>query len=182
MKFLVVLGLTFYLHTAVFAEQPAPKSDAAAEIHLKAVKVIEASGGRDRLVAGIPDIIEQGKAAIQKQCPDCAQAFVTEWGKRMTARLKVDDFVDVAARAYEKRFTIEELTELLEVVSSQKSEKPVTPSPALQKKLSALVPAIMGEITGGSTELGAKLGSEVGTEIEKEHPEYFPAKAKPEKN
>jgi hypothetical protein len=39
----------------------------------------------------------------------------------------------------------------------------------------------MGEIVGGSTEIGARLGGEIGAEIEKEHPEYFPKKPKPDK-
>ena len=74
-----------------------------------------------------------------------------------------------------------ELTELLAVVSSQKTEKPAPPTPALQKKLSDLMPAIMGEIIGGSAEIGAKVGAESGTEIEKEHPEYVPARPKSDK-
>lgn len=118
---------------------------------------------------------------MQKQCPGCDPAFFIEWGKRMTDRLKVDDFVNVAVRAYEKRFTSEELTEFLAVVNSQKTDKPVPLSPALQKKVVDLLPAIMGEITGNSTQIGAKLGAEIGSEIQKEHPEYFLQKPKSDK-
>ena len=168
------------MNAQVAAGQPA-KPDIAIEVHLKAVKLVEMSVGRERLAASIPGIIEQGKAAIQKQCPGCEPAFFTEWGKRMTARLKVDDFVNVAVRAYQKRFTDGELTEFLTVVSSRTAEKPVSLSPALQKKLLDLLPAIMGEITGGCTEIGAKLGGEIGAEIEKEHPEYVPPKPKSDK-
>jgi hypothetical protein len=181
MKLALVLALAVHVNAQVPAGQPVPNPDAAIEIHLKAVKLVEMSGARERFVTAIPGLIEQGKTAMQTQCTDCNPAFVAEWGKRMTARLKVDDFVNVAARAYERRFTNDELAELLAVVSSRKTEKPVPLSPALQKKVSDLLPAIMGEITGGSTEIGAKLGGEIGAEILKEHPEYTPAKSKPAK-
>jgi hypothetical protein len=180
-KFGLALALAVHLNAQVPAGQPTPNSDVTAEVHLKAVKLVEMMGGRDRLVAALPEIIEQSKAEMKKQCPDCNPAFLTEWGKRMTARLKVDDYVNVSVRAYEKRFTDDELTEFLAVASSQKTEKPVPLSPALQKKISDLMPAIMGEIIGGSAEIGAKLGGEIGTEIQKEHPEYVPTKPKPDK-
>jgi hypothetical protein len=73
--------------------------------------------------AAPPDMVESGKAAMQKKCPD-NPAYFTEWGKRMTVRIKIDYCVNVALRAYGKRFTDDELTELLAVASSQKAEKP----------------------------------------------------------
>ncbi len=178
--FLAIAAATLCLHAQAPTRQPAPKPDTAVQAHLTAVKLVELSGARDRIVASLPDMIEQGKAAVQKQCPDCNPAFFAEWGKRMSARLKVDDFLNVAVRAYENRFTNEELTELLAVVSARTAEKPISLSPALQRKLSDLLPAIMGEITGGCTEIGAKLGAEIGAEIEKEHPEYASPKPKSE--
>jgi hypothetical protein len=131
--------------------------------------------------ASIPEMIEQAKAAMAKHCPDCSADFFTEWGKRFTARLKIDDCVDVIVRAYEKRFTQDELTEFAAVVSSQKTDKPIALSPELKKKLTDILPAIMGEISGATTEIGARLGGEIGGEIEKEHPEYLRPKAKPDK-
>ncbi|HYL77908.1 MAG TPA: hypothetical protein VEU96_27090 [Bryobacteraceae bacterium] len=181
MRLLLALALVIHLNAQVPAGHPMPKSDVTIEVHLKAVKLVEMGGGRDRLVATIPDMIERGKAAMQKQCPDCNPAFFTEWGKRMASRLKIDDFMNVAVRAYETRFTNDELTEFLTVMSSQKTENPVPFSPPLQKKLSSLLPAIMGEITGGCTEIGARLGGEIGAEIEAQHPEYVPARAKSDK-
>lgn len=109
------------------------------------------------MIAALPEMIELGKAAMQKQCPECNPAYVTEWGKRMTARIKIDDFVNVAVGAYEKRFNNDELTELLAVVGSQKTDKHLSLSLALQKKVTDLLPAVMGEIAGG-TEIGARLG------------------------
>ena len=179
MKLALALALAAHLN----AQGPAgnPASGDATEVHLKAVKLVELTGGRDRFLASLPEIIEQGKATMRKQCPDCNPAFFEEWGKRMTARIKVDDFVNAAVRAYEKRLNNDDLAEILTVVNSQKSEVPVQMSPALQRKLSELMPAILGEITGSCTEIGARLGGEIGAEIEKEHPEYGPAKAKPDK-
>ena len=155
-----------------------PTSELAAERHRKAVELVEVTGSRDRLVAAIPDMVEQGKAEMRKECPDCRPEFLKEWGKRMAVRFKADDFVNVAARAYEKRFTSDELSQFLAVAASQKTDKPVSPSVVLQKKLEDLLPAIMGDIAGGCTELGARLGAEVAAEILKEHPEYAPSKAK----
>jgi hypothetical protein len=170
----LALALAVHANAQAPAEQATPKPDVAVAVHLKAMKLIEMSGGRERIVAGMPAMIEQGTAAMQKQCPDCNPAFFTEWGKRMSARLQVDDLLNVAILAYEKRFTSDELNEFLAVVNSKKTGKPVALSPALQEKLSGVMPAILGEITGRCAEIGAKLGSEVGAEIGKEHPEYFP--------
>lgn len=184
MKLAVALSFTLTLAALANAQettgQPA-HPDVAIEAHRKAVKLMEISVGRERLAASIPELIEKGQDAMRKQCPGCNPAFFTEWGTRMAARLKVDDFVNVAVRAYEKRFSDGELSELLTVASSRKTERPVTLSPALQKKLSAAMPAIMGEITGGCTEIGARLGGEVGAEIEKEHPDYVQTKPQPVK-
>jgi hypothetical protein len=174
----LALGVAVTVHAQVPVGQPAPKPDAPPEVHLKAVKFVEMSGVRDRLVASIPGLIDEMEAKAQKQLPGVNPAFFTEFGKRMAARLNPDDFVNVAVRVYEKRFTNDELTELLAVASSQKSGKPVPLSPALQKKFSDLGPTIMGEIVGGCTEVGAKLGQQVGAEIGMEHPEYFLPKGK----
>ena len=149
-----------------------PKPDATAELHAKALKLIEATGGRERFLANFPDMLEQANAAMRKQCPDCNPDFLKEWGKRIADRLKVDDFVNVAARAYEKRFSGDELSELVTIVSSQKTETPIKLSPELQKKMVEIQPALMGEIVGGCTEIGAKLGSDIEIELLKEHPEW----------
>ncbi len=177
-KLVLGLLLALYAHAQTGAT---PKPDVTPEAHLKAVKLVQASGAREQVAASIPNLIEQGKAEMQKRCTGCDPAFIEEWGKRMVVRVKVDDFVDAVVVAYEKRFTADELTGLLDVVNSRKTEKPLSLSPALQKKVADLMPAIMGEIVGRSTEIGAKLGSEVGAEIEKEHPEYTQPKAKPDK-
>jgi len=97
-----VLFLALQLHAQGQTGQPPPKPDSALEVHLKAIKLVEASGVRDQVVASIPDLVEQGKAEMRKRCADCSSAFFEEWGRRMAARLKADDFLDAAAGAYEK--------------------------------------------------------------------------------
>lgn len=174
---LIAICLNAYAQEGPIAAKP----ESVESLHSKAVKLVEVTGVRNRLMAALPEMVEQGKAAMTKQCPNCAPAFIEEWGKRMAARFKVDDILDVTAKAYAKRFTGEELSELLAAFGSRKAIDPAALSPALQKRIVELLPAIMGEITGASTEMGAKLGSEVASEIEKEHPEYVVPKPKPEK-
>jgi hypothetical protein len=178
-RFLLAVGFALPLLAQSQDKKADPTSELAAQRHRKAVELVELSGGRARLQASIPDMVEQGKAEMRKECPDCHPEFLKEWGKRMTARFNADDFVNVAARAYEKRFTNDELAEFVAVMASQKTEKPLAPSAFLQKKLADLQPAIMDEIVGGCEEIGTRLGAEVGAEILKEHPEYE-AKSKKE--
>jgi hypothetical protein len=175
-KLALVLALAIHVNAQAPVGQRASKPDVAVEVHLKAVKLVELSGERERIQSSLPEMMEQAKSGMRKQCPNCDPAFFTEWAKRFTARLRIDDYLAVIVRAYEKRFTDDELTEFLAVLNSQTTEKPVPLSPTLKKKLSDLLPAILGDVSGGSTEIGAKLGGEIGTEIQKEHPEYFPAK------
>jgi len=169
-----ILFIAIALQADSHSERSSSGSRASVEVQSKAIKLIDVSGARDRLMTSFPAIVEQGKAAMRNQCPKCDPAFISEWGKRMMVRLKIDDFVHVAAEAYEKHFTSDELTQLTTFVTSQKAGTPSPLAPALQKKYSDLLPTIMGEIVGGCTELGGKLGRDVGTEIEREHPEYFP--------
>lgn len=162
------------------AGQATSKPDVAVDTHRQAVKLVEMSVGRDKLAALLPDLIAQQKGTFEKLCPKCDPAFFDELVKRMIARVKVDDFLDVAARGYEKHFTNKELTELVDFVNAKKIGKPVPLSPALQKKVIDLQPVLMGEIVGGCTEIGARLGGQIGAEIQKEHPEYLkPKSAKP---
>lgn len=68
-KLAFALALAVHGYAQVPGGQPTPKPDAALEVHLKAVKLLEISGGRDRLVAALPEMIESGKVAMQKECP-----------------------------------------------------------------------------------------------------------------
>lgn len=124
-------------------------------------------------------MLEDGKKEMMKRCPQCSPEFAEEWGKRMLARVKVEDFLDVFVRVYEKNFTDDEILELITLQEKSNDPQPPAPSQHLKEKINKVMPTVMGEIMGGSTEVGAKLGGEIGAEIEKEHPEF--TKAKPEK-
>lgn len=169
MKYLLLAAFVLIQALPAFSQ---PSDD----VRLKAISLVELSGARKQIEASLPGLIEQGQAAMRKQCPDCNPAFFLEWGNRMKTRLKVEDFVNVAVRAYESHFNSDELTELLSAAGAKNAGRQPTLSPALQKKLSETLPALLGEINGGCTEIGAQIGGQVGAEIENEHPEYFPKK------
>jgi hypothetical protein len=91
----------------------------------------------------------------------------------MAARIKVDDFIGLASRVYEKHLDSDEVVSLIAILEAKKAGKPASVSPELQKKFTAETPAMLGEITGASTELAARLSMQVGSEIGQEHPEYL---------
>jgi hypothetical protein len=122
---------------------------------------------------------EEGRKYMMQQCPQCSPEFGEEWSKRMLARLKADDFLEVFVPAYEKSFTDDEILELIKLQEKGKDSQPPAPSPHLKEKAASVMPTVMSEIMGGCTRIGAKLGAEIGAEIEKEYPEYI--KTKPEK-
>jgi hypothetical protein len=154
-------------------DKPDPK------LHADAVKFVELSGARKRLENGFASMTEEGKKLMMQQCPQCSPEFGEEWSKRMLTRLKVDDFLEVFAQAYEKSFTDDEILELIKLQEKRNDSQPPAPSPHLKEKVDSVMPTVMSEVMGGSTRIGTKLGAEIGAEIEKEHPEYL--KAKPEK-
>jgi len=79
----LVCGLALVLAAhAQTADAPVARADASAELPAKAVKLIELAGTRERMLA--PSL----------------------------ARFKIDDFVNVAVLAYEKRCNAGELSEL----------------------------------------------------------------------
>jgi hypothetical protein len=142
-------------------------------------QLVELTGDRERLQKALPKLLSDGKTKMLRAYPGVDPAFRDEWEKRMAARIKVDDFLGVTARAYEKHFTNDEILDLIALMSARKEGKPVKASAQLQQKLEAEAPAIMGEIMGGATEVAVKLGAQVGGEIAKEHPEYMRQKPQP---
>jgi hypothetical protein len=167
------------------AEKPAAQDAKSAtdkpdpKLHADAVKLVELSDARKRLENGFASMTEEAKKQMMQQCPQCSAEFGEEWSKRMLARLKADDFLEVFVQAYEKSFTDDEIVELIKLQEKRNDSQPPAPSPHLKEKVDSAMPTVMSEIMGGSTRIGAKLGAEIGAEIEKEHPEYI--KAKPEK-
>jgi hypothetical protein len=114
-----------------------------------------------------------------RMCKDCDPAAGDEWARRMKLKLKVDDFMAIMVRAYEKHLTDDEITQLIAVMTDRKDAPAKPPPPALQQKLASVMPSVQSEILGGGTQLGAKLGADTELEIRKEHPEYFKTGAKP---
>lgn len=172
MKLIFILAAAVVVgYGQVAADQPVTGAR-----HLTAVKLVDASGSRERMQAAAPTVIESAVASMGQSCPGCNPAFFAEFKKRFTERLRIDDFVAVVVRAYEKRFTENELAELLSAANAQKAQKSVPLSPELEKKVTDTMPALMGEIVGGTTEVGGKLGADIGAEIQREHPEWFPKK------
>jgi hypothetical protein len=184
--------LLLVLALAAHAQSPADKPNAqnspdaadkaSAKLHADAIKLVEATGARQRVQGGLKQMLEEGKKYMMGKCPACKPAFSDEWEKRMLERLKVEDFLAVYVRVYEKYFTDEEITELISLQSAKQDSPPRTPSPALKQKLDKVMPSLMGEAIGGCSEIGAKLGAEVGAEIQKEHPDYVGTESKPEEH
>ena len=156
-------------------EKPAEKSQPDnSEVCRNALKLVEVSGGKQRMQISLPQMIETAKAQMQREFPSYSAAFMDEWGKRMLTRIKVDEFAAVAAGVYAKYLTNSDILALIAAHESRKDSQPAALSTELQQRLTSLMPKIMGEIVGGCTELGAKIGGAVGREIETEHPELVP--------
>jgi len=174
--------LFFFLSAAAQQASPArPAEDAPAvvetETHENAVKLIELMGIRQKLNANIDKIVQQGMEKMTQQFPNFPPAFSEEWGKRMKARLKVEDFVDVGVKVYEKHYTNDDLVELIKAQKEVNESKAPAISPRLQDKVSKESTLAMSEIMGGFTQLGALLGGEVGKEIAAEHPDWVKAES-----
>ena len=105
-------------------------------------------------------------------CTGCDPRFSEEWSKRMSARLDLDDYINVIVAVYEKYLSDEDILRLIAAREAGKGGTPASIPPALVEKLTPLMPSIQSEIMGGTTQLGAKLGAEIAMEIGKEHPEY----------
>jgi len=145
--------------------------------HDAALRLVEALGLKEKLAAGVDTMLEQGVQGMKAQFPDIRPEFTEEWRKRMKTRMKIEDFVAVVVRVYEKHFTADELDQLTNVVVSRKEGKTAELPEGLKEEFQKNAVAIQSEIIGGTTQLGARLGGEVGEEIGKEHPEWAPPSA-----
>lgn len=183
------LVLVLYGVTAAAQPQAAPKekADGPAASRADILKLFEIDGTRAGLQERIKLGIEQGQAQVMKSCPQCAPEFGVEWARRMTARYKLEDALEIIVRAYTKYLNNDDLQRMITFVESVKRDpQTAVPPPELKAKLESVLPSMQGEIVGATTQLGAKLGSEIGMEIQKEHPEWVkispdPAGAKPDK-
>jgi hypothetical protein len=148
------------------------------KLHADVLKMIEASGARQKLQETLKSGVADGRKTLMEKCEKCLPEFGDEWEKRMLERSKADDYLAVYARVYEKYLTDEDVLALIDYQNAkQKSQDAAFPT-KLKEKLGPIMPSLMSEIMGGCAEVGAKLGAEIGSEIEKEHPEYMKSQTK----
>jgi len=145
---------------------------AAKQLHESAAQLVDLMGVRDRLKVLVDKMAQDGKERMLHDYPNDDPAFAQEWAERMRARLNIEDFVNVAVQAYERHFTNEELSEMIQAQRDMNAKKSPSISTHLQEKLAAIQVTVQSEIIGGCTQLGAKLGGDIGQEIGKQHPEW----------
>jgi hypothetical protein len=143
------------------------------KLHSDAIRLVEASGARQRLQDNFRQMVDDGAKQMMEKCQRCTPEYRDEWKKRFLERSNLQDYLDVYVRVYEKYFTDAEINELIALQKDKGTSKAASPSPALKEKLASVTPDVMGDSMGGCAKIGAKLGSEIGSEIEREHPEYM---------
>jgi hypothetical protein len=161
-----------------YPQQPSPKppaepptlNETAQNKHAK--ELVELMGVRQRMLDGRDKMAQAGKDAMLKNTPTADPAFIEEWGKRMRARINVDDYVDVVVQTYEKHFDDADLIELIQAQRDTNESKTPSISPHLKEKLNSVLVTVQSEILGGCAQLGAKLGGDIALEIEKERPDW----------
>ncbi len=136
------------------------------------MKLIELMGIRQKLDANIDKMVQQGTEKLTQEFPNFSPAFSEEWGKRMKARLKVEDFVNIVVMVYEKHYTNDDLVEL---IKAQKELNIEPFSPALR---AALDVAPRDERDhGGIYPTWRSTWGEIGKEIATEHPDWVKAES-----
>jgi len=172
---LVMLALLSFGQEGAAQEGKPDRRDAGAntnpQLHRKALALVDISGTKQSIEAMLPRLIENARNSTMESS-NADPRFVDEWRKRMTAKLQVADLVSVPVRVYEKYLTVDEISEMIAIWSTQKDSKPANPSPALQEKLKSIVPSMKNEIDAGLAGLSEQKGREISQEILTEHPEY----------
>jgi hypothetical protein len=183
----------FLLTIPAAAQQPAPSAPssppAAAKpaapvdpkLHEKAIQLTQFAGLRQQIDSRIEMTLQQGKDETLRKSPQIDPAFGDEWVKQMRASMKVDDFVNVYVKAYEKYFTVKDLQELIDAQSAANDSRPITLSQTLQEKVKANAPAMQSEVLAGCAEIVERVGTQTSRQIQKEHPEWFKAVKPPDK-
>lgn len=177
----------FLLTISSAAQQPAPAAQsnppAAArptapvdpKLHAKAMQLTEFAGLRQQINSRIEMTLQQGKDETLRKSPQIDPAFGDEWVKRMRASMKVDEYVNVYVKAYEKYFTVKDLQELIDAQSAANDGRPITLSEPLQEKVKASAPLMQSEVLAGCAAIVARVGTETSLQLQKEHPEWFKA-------
>lgn len=151
---------------------PPEEQSARRQLHANALKLVEASGGRQAMQESLDAMLETGKQKMLAAFPDFDARFADEWVKRMRQRLNFDDFVDVVARVYENYFTSDELVELTRAQLALQDGKTPALSPRVAEKLRSNAVSVQREVVLVTTRLGTRIGGQVGQEIGNEHPEW----------
>jgi hypothetical protein len=170
-----IAAILFATSCSVIHAQSAPASQPAQAltIHQKALELLEAMGTRTVLEQNIDAMIENGRQKLVQQHPGLDPAFSEEWTKRMHARVKIDEFLDVVAAIYERHFTMPELDELTQMYHSLAEMKTPHVSAPLKQKLNDELPEVQADMGAGLMQLSEKLGSEVAQSVAADHPEYM---------
>ena len=174
-----LLALTLLANAQSPVDKPSDTSESATakkvdpKLHADAIKLVEASGAKQRLQDNFKQMVDEGVKQMMEKCDRCTPQFGEEWRKRFLERSNLQDYLDVYVRVYEKYFTDAEIGELIALQKDKGTSKAAEPSPALKEKLTSVMSSVMGDSMGGCAQIGAKLGTEIGSEIEREHPEYL---------
>ena len=148
-------------------------NQAAAKPYADILQLVELSGVRNQVPVLWKSMVEDGRKQMIEQCEMCSKKFTDEWAKRMMERMKMDDVIDIWVKAYEKHFTSEEITSLIELQRKTNAHEKIEMSSALATKLQAELPAVKNEFNDGCAKLASDLGSTITSEIQQEHPEYL---------
>jgi hypothetical protein len=143
------------------------------ELHADAIRLVEGSGAKQRLEDNLTQMVHERRKQMMEKCQRCTSQFGDEWEKRFLDRTKVNEYLDVYVRVYEKYFTDAEIKESIVLQKDKETSKTAIPPPALKQKLASVMPSVLRDSIGGCSQIGAKLGAEIGSEIEREHPEYM---------
>jgi hypothetical protein len=154
--------LAFLLSLNAFAQAPAPVTP---ELHENVLKLVDVFGMKAYLQTALQQVLEDGKAAALAKSPKLAD----EWERRMHQRITLDDYLAIAARAFEANFSMDEVKELITVLQNRKLGQPAVPSAQLGAKLNEVMPTLTRQVEAIATGTGAKAAKDVSDEIEKEY-------------
>jgi hypothetical protein len=137
-----------------------------------AIKLVEASGGRQAMEKNLDKMLADGKEALLRSDPSIDPRFADEWVKRMKERTNFDDYVKAIAKVYASYLTDEEILELTDAMIARRESKDHPISDHLKQKLSDNAVKIQSDVMAETSRIGGRLGGEVGQEIGKEHPDW----------
>ena len=135
-------------------ESSAQSTDTA-KAEADAVKLVEASGGRQAMEKNLDKTLADGREALLRSDPSIDSRFADEWVKRMKERTNFDDYVNAIAKVYASYLTDAEILELTDVIIARKEGKDHPPSDRLKQKLSDNAAKIQADVLAETTRIGA---------------------------